>query len=89
MSGTRQSRAALGSAMGTCTMNGQRVGTDQQLIRCALEMDSDGHIAVIIDPSCSVRDVHDMLRQLVLSGGHFEHMTFVDQNETEYEPGRC
>jgi hypothetical protein len=44
-------------------------GQDLQPIRCVLEMTEDGEIAVIVQPGCSVSDVHDMLRQLVRCGG--------------------
>ena len=65
---------------GRIAMNGHRVDADHAPIRCVLEMDSSGEIAVIVQPGCSVVDVHDMLRQLVLCGGHFEHLTVVDKD---------
>jgi len=61
------------------------VGADHSPIRCVLEMNSDGHIAVIVGPDCSVPDVHDMLGLLALCEGQFEHLTFVD-DEACHEP---
>jgi len=68
--------------MTNATVNGRKTALlDYQPVRCVLEMDSDGHIAVIVQPGCSVPDVHDMLRLLLLTDGHFEHLTFVDEDE--------
>jgi hypothetical protein len=60
-------------------MTGHKVGvSDHQPIRCVLEMTEDSEIAVIVEPGCSVDDVHDMLRILMRCGGHFEHLTITD-----------
>lgn len=53
---------------------------DDQPIRCILEMTADSQIAVVVKPGCSVPDVHDMLRLLSRSDGHFDHLTFVDES---------
>jgi len=55
--------------------------SDCQPIRCVLEMTADGEIDVIVQPGCSVADVHEMLRWLVGCGGQFDHVTFVDTDE--------
>jgi hypothetical protein len=67
--------------LSTSTVNGYQVGTDYQPIRCILEMTEDSTIWVIVSPGCSVPDVHDMLRQLTLCGGHFEHVTIMAEDE--------
>jgi hypothetical protein len=68
--------------MTSTTVNGHKVNvSDYQPARCILEMDADSHIAVIVKPGCSVGDVHDMLGLLALCDGHFEHLTFVDDDE--------
>jgi hypothetical protein len=60
------------------TVDGRTVvARDNQSIRCILEMTEDCAIWVIVNHGCSVPDVHDMLRQLTLCGGHFEHVTIV------------
>jgi hypothetical protein len=62
----------------TTTINGHHVAVkDHGPIRCILEMTEDCAIWVIVNPGCSVPDVHDMLRQLTLCGGNFEHVTVV------------
>jgi hypothetical protein len=53
---------------------------DDQSVSCILEMAEDRHITVIVKPGCSVADVHDMLRMLP-PDGHFDHLTFVDDDE--------
>jgi hypothetical protein len=53
---------------------------DHAPIRCILEMTEESSIHVIVHPGCSVPDVHDMLRQLTLCGGQFEHVTIVAED---------
>lgn len=68
--------------MTNTTVNGHKLRlSDHQPIRCVLEMTEDSQIAVIVQHGCSVPDVHDMLRQLLLCNGHFEHVTIVDKDE--------
>ena len=50
-------------------------------IQCLVEMLYDGTISVVVRPGCSVADVHDMLQQLTLCDGNFEHLTIVDEDE--------
>jgi hypothetical protein len=70
-----------GSTM-TSTTNGHHVAVkDHAPIRCTLEMTEDCAIWVIVRPGCSVPDVHDMLRQLTLCEGHFQHVTIVSEDE--------
>lgn len=59
-----------------------RTVRDYQPIRCVLEVDADSRLAVIVRPGCSVGDVYDMLQLLADAGGHFEHLTLVDEDET-------
>ena len=54
---------------------------DYRPIRCVLEMDADGQIAIIVKPGCSVDDVHEMLRILTCCAGHFDHLILVDADE--------
>jgi hypothetical protein len=69
------------NAVITTSLNGHHsTGTDHTPIRCILEMAEDSSIWVIVHPGCSVPDVHDMLRQLALCGGHFEHLTIVTED---------
>ena len=56
---------------------------DYEPIRCVLEMDADANIAVVVQPGCSVADVHDMLRLLTNCGGEFRHLTFVDEDAVD------
>jgi len=67
--------------MTTTLYNHKPAVKDYQPIRCVLEMGEDGDISVFIKPGSSVSDVHDMLRQLTLCRGHFEHLTFVADDE--------
>ena len=70
--------------MTSVTVNGHRPKvSDYQPIRCVLEMTEDSQIAVIVQPGCSVSDVHDMMRQLVQCNGQFEHLTLVDEDESQ------
>jgi hypothetical protein len=72
---------------GTAGRNGHSItGQDLQPIRCVLEMTEDGEIAVIVQPGCSVSDVHEMLQLLVHCDGSFGHVTFVDEDEAWHEP---
>jgi hypothetical protein len=65
--------------MTSTTINKHQPGlSDYQPIRCVLEMTEDSDIAVIVQPGCSVDDVHDMLRMLVRCDGNFEHLTVLD-----------
>jgi hypothetical protein len=66
----------------TTTLNNRKPPVkDYQPIRCVLEMGEDSDISVIVKPGCSVADVHDMLAHLSLGGGHFEHLTFIDDDD--------
>jgi hypothetical protein len=68
--------------MTSTTTNGHhRAAKDHTPIRCILEMTEDSSIQVIVHPGCSVTDVHDMIRQLTLCEGHFEHLTIVTEDE--------
>ncbi len=83
--GVRTRKAKGGSsgdnAMITTSLNGHpRAIKDHTPIRCILEMTEDSAIWVIVHPGCSIPDVHDMLRQLTLCGGHFEHVTIVAED---------
>jgi hypothetical protein len=64
-----------------CPRIGPRAVADYAPIRCLLEMDGEGNLAVIVQPGCSVADVHDLLRLLTGCGGQYDHLTFVDADE--------
>jgi hypothetical protein len=68
--------------MTSTTTNGRHIALkDHAPVRCILGMTEDSSIQVIVHPGCSVTDVHDMLRQLTLCEGHFEHVTLVAEDE--------
>jgi len=51
---------------------------DHQPVQFLLEMRHDGFITIATKPGCSVADVHDMLREVTLYGGRFEHLVIDD-----------
>ena len=66
--------------MTSTTVSDYQLGvSDYQPTRCVLEMTEDSQIAIIVQPGCAVNDVHDMLRILMRCDGHFDHLTFVDE----------
>jgi len=54
---------------------------DYAPIQCLLEMQDDRSITVIPKAGCSMADVHDMLRLLTLTNGHFEHLTIAPEDD--------
>lgn len=53
---------------------------DYQPVRCVVEMNEGGDIAVIVRPGCSIADVQDMLGLLTLCDGQFDHLIVVDDH---------